>query len=98
MAAISRMRAEGLSLPLVHSECRFERSPTFGDACEVHSQVARWGNKSFTLSHRFVDAQGATLALGNETRVWCRYEGGPGSPLRGQPIGDDLKALFAVPA
>lgn len=92
----TRIRAEQLSLPLVHADCTFERSPTFGDACTVQSQVVRWGGKSFTVAHAIVDAQGRSLAIGSETRVWCRYEDGPGTPLRGMPIGDDLKALFAA--
>ncbi len=95
--AAARMRAESLSLPLVNAECSFERSPTFGDACTVQSHVARWGGKSFTVAHVFADAAGAVLARGSETRVWCRYEAGPGSPLRGERISDALKALFAVP-
>lgn len=93
----ARMRAESLSLPLVKAECSFERSPTFGDACTVQSHVARWGGKSFTVAHTFVDAAGGVLARGSETRVWCRYESGPGSPLRGETIKDELKMLFSAP-
>jgi 4-hydroxybenzoyl-CoA thioesterase len=93
----ARMRAELVSLPLVNAECSFERSPTFGDACEVRSHIARWGGKSFTAAHAIVAADGSALAKGSETRVWCRYESGPGSPLRGEVIPDALKALFAQP-
>jgi 4-hydroxybenzoyl-CoA thioesterase len=35
----SRMRAEHLSLPLVHTECSFVRSPTFGET--LHRRVLR---------------------------------------------------------
>jgi acyl-CoA thioesterase FadM len=84
-------------LPLVNAECSFERSPTFGDACVVRSHIARWGGKSFTVAHAIVAADGSALAQGSETRVWCRYESGPGSPLRGEVIPDALKALFALP-
>ncbi len=91
----TRIRTEFLSLPLVHAECSFERSPTFGDKCTVQSRVTRWGGKSFTVSHAILAEQGGTLARGSETRVWCRYESGPGSPLHGQVIPDALKALFA---
>ena len=92
-----RMRAENVSLPLVHSECRFERSPTYGDTCTVLSGIAHWGSKSFSVRHLFMAADGGTLARGQETRVWCRHENGPGSPLRGVVIPDSLKALFAPP-
>ena len=93
----ARIRSEQLSLPLVHADCTFERSPTFGDACVVQSQIARWGRKSFIVAHAIVTAGGAALAIGSETRVWCRYESGPGSPLHGEVIPDALKALFAQP-
>jgi 4-hydroxybenzoyl-CoA thioesterase len=92
-----RIRAENISVPLVHSECSFERSPTFGDNCTVLSSIARWGSKSFSVKHVFIAADGGTLAQGQETRVWCRYENGPGSPLHGVAIPDAVKALFAAP-
>ena len=41
-----------------------------------------------------VREDGTLLAAGSETRVWGRYENGPGTALRGQPIGDALKDLF----
>lgn len=94
----ARIRAEQVSLPLVHAECSFVRSPTFGDACVVESTVAVFGGKSFTVQHRILHEDGAELAHGREIRVWCRYEDGPGSPLRGEPVPQALKALFAAPA
>ena len=39
-------------------------------------------------------SDGVTLARGTETRVWGRYENGPGTPMRGEPIQDPMKALF----
>lgn len=92
-----RIRAEGVAFPLVHAACDFIASPRFGDACEVRSHVSRWGGKSFTVSHEFVRADGTVLARGHENRVWCRYEDGPGSPLRGAPLPDDLKARLSAP-
>lgn len=94
-----RMRAEHLSLPLVHAQCDFLRSPRFGEDCFVETAVERLGSKSFTVRHRFVRASdGAELATGHETRVWCRYEAGPGSPLRGEPLPPALRALLAPQA
>jgi YbgC/YbaW family acyl-CoA thioester hydrolase len=93
----ARIRGEHVSLPLVHAECSFVRSPTFGDACVVESTVAVFGGKSFTVQHRILREDGTELAHGREIRVWCRYENGPGSPLRGEPIPTALKALFAAP-
>jgi 4-hydroxybenzoyl-CoA thioesterase len=94
-----RMRAEHFSLPLVDSRCEFMSSPKFGDDIELRSQVSKWGRSSFSLSHDFVLADGATLlARGTESRVWCRYKSGPGSPLKSTPIPQDVRAALGAPA
>ncbi|HYD75902.1 acyl-CoA thioesterase [Ramlibacter sp.] len=90
-----RMRAEHMAVPLVDSGCAFMRSPTFGDDCEVRSSVTRLGRSSFTLQYEFfLQGQEQPLARGHEARVWCRYEAGPGTPLRSQPLPDELRAAW----
>ena len=91
---VKRMRAESLAMPLVAANCEFRASPVHGDRCEVQSRVLRWGGKSFVLSHRVVRDDGTLLAEGSETRVWTRRVSGPGGPMKGEPIGEDLKMLF----
>jgi len=93
-----RMRADNYSLPLVDSRCEFMSSPAFGDEIEVRSQVSKWGRSSFTLSHEFVIAKdGRMLARGSESRVWCRYEAGPGTPLKSVPVPQDVRAALGAP-
>jgi 4-hydroxybenzoyl-CoA thioesterase len=89
-----RMRAEHLAMPLVAAGCEFKHPAEQEDRCEVRSRIARWGGKSFSLAHDVVRADGTLLAQGSETRVWGRYTNGPGTPLKGQPISEELKALF----
>jgi YbgC/YbaW family acyl-CoA thioester hydrolase len=89
-----RMRAEHLAMPLVAAGCEFKHPAEQEDRAEVRSRIARWGGKSFVLAHDVVRADGTLLAAGTETRVWGRYENGPGTPLKGQPISDGLKELF----
>jgi YbgC/YbaW family acyl-CoA thioester hydrolase len=94
-----RMRSEHFSLPLVDSRCEFLSSPFFGDKIEIRSQVSKWGRSSFSLSHEFVIArEERLLARGTESRVWCRYESGPGSPLRSVPIPGEVRAALGAPA
>mgnify|MGYP003948976601 CR=1 FL=1 len=94
-----RMRAEHFSLPLVDSRCEFMSSPVFGDEIEIRSQVSKWGRSSLSLAHDFVIAKdGRLLARGSESRVWCRYETGPGSQLRSVPIPDDVRAALGAPS
>jgi YbgC/YbaW family acyl-CoA thioester hydrolase len=93
-----RMRSEHFSLPLVDSRCEFMSSPLFGDEIEIRSQVSKWGRSSFSLAHEFVMAKdGRLLARGTESRVWCRYEAGPGSPLKSVPIPDEVRAALTAP-
>ncbi len=89
-----RMRAEHLAMPLVAADCQFKRPAEQQDRAEVRSRILRWGGKSFVVGHDVVREDGVLLAQGTETRVWGRYTNGPGSPLKGEAIGEELKALF----
>ena len=89
-----RMRAEHLAMPLVAAGCEFKHPAEQEDRAEVRSRIQRWGGKSFVIAHEVVRVDGTLLGVGSETRVWGRYTNGPGTPLKGQTIGDDLKALF----
>lgn len=92
---VKRMRAEHLAMPLVAAQCEFRASPVHGDRCEVQSRISRWGSKSFHVIHRVLRDDGMLLAEGSETRVWSR-RAGPGGPLRGEAIGEDIKTLFRL--
>jgi YbgC/YbaW family acyl-CoA thioester hydrolase len=89
-----RMRAEHRAMPLVAAGCDFRHPAEQEDRAEVRSRILRWGGKSFMVGHQVVRDDGTVLAEGSETRVWGRYASGPGSPLKGEPIGEELKALF----
>ncbi|MGE5640949.1 MAG: acyl-CoA thioesterase, partial [Clostridia bacterium] len=65
-----------------------------GDRCEVRSRIRRFGGKSFVVAHEIVRADGTSLARGSETRVWGRFTAGPGTPMKGEPIPEALKAKF----
>jgi YbgC/YbaW family acyl-CoA thioester hydrolase len=89
-----RMRAEHLAMPLVSAQCEFLAPAEHGDRCEVRSRIERFGGKSFVVRHEIVRGDGAALAQGAETRVWGRFTGGPGTPMKGEAISDEIKALF----
>ena len=89
-----RMRAEHLAMPLVAADCQFKAPAGQEDRADVRSKIARWGGKSFVIRHEVVRVDGTLLASGSETRVWGRYSSGPGSPLKGVEIGEDIKSLF----
>lgn len=89
-----RMRAEHLAMPLVSAECQFLHPAEHGDRCEVRSRIVRFGGKSFVVAHEVARADGMALAKGSETRVWGRFDDGPGTRLRGVAIPEELKARF----
>jgi 4-hydroxybenzoyl-CoA thioesterase len=91
---VKAMLERGMAMPLVAAQCDFVAPAEPGDRCEVRSRITRWGAKSFVVSHEVVRSDGTMLARGSETRVWGKHVAGPGSPMKGQPIGEDLKALF----
>ena len=92
-----RMRVEHLAMPLVSADCQFLHPAEQGDRCEVRSRIARFGGKSFVVSHEIVRSDGVVLARGTETRVWGRHVDGRGSPMKGEVIPEELKARFRAP-
>ena len=91
---VKAQRERSMCMPLVAAQCDFVAPAEPGDRCEVRSRIARWGARSFVVSHEVVRTDGTTLARGIETRVWGRHVAGPGSPMKAQEIGEDVKALF----
>jgi YbgC/YbaW family acyl-CoA thioester hydrolase len=89
-----RMRAEHLAMPLVSADCQFLYPAEQGDRCEVRSSIVRFGGRSFVVAHEVQRADGMALAKGTETRVWGKFEAGPGTRLRGVAMPEDLKARF----
>jgi 4-hydroxybenzoyl-CoA thioesterase len=89
-----RMKAEHRAMPLVSAQCDFLFPAEQADRCEVVSRIVRFGGKSFVVSHEIVRSDATVLAKGAETRVWGKFAGGPGTPLKGEPIAEALKALF----
>ena len=81
-------------MPLVSADCQFVAPALHGDRCEVRSTITRFGGKSFVVGHEIVRADGTVLAKGSETRVWGRHASGPGTPIKGETISEEIKALF----
>jgi acyl-CoA thioesterase FadM len=88
------MRAEHLAMPLVSADCQFLFPAEQGDRCQVRSRILRFGGKSFVIAHEVERDDGMALAKGSETRVWGKFDNGPGTRLRGIAIPEELKARF----
>ena len=92
------MKREHIAMPLVSAQCEFLAPAVQGDRCEIRSRIARFGGKSFAVEHEIVRSDGTAVAKAQETRVWGRYVGGPGTPLKGETIPEEVKARFRAPA
>jgi 4-hydroxybenzoyl-CoA thioesterase len=92
------MKREHIAMPLVSAQCEFLAPAVQGDRCEVRSRIGRFGGKSFTVEHDIVRSDGTALAKAQETRVWGRYVSGPGTPLKGETIPEEVKARFRAPS
>jgi 4-hydroxybenzoyl-CoA thioesterase len=92
------MKREHIAMPLVSAQCEFLAPAVQGDRCEVRSRIARFGGKSFTVEHDIVRSDATPLAKAQETRVWGRYVSGPGTPLKGETIPEEIKARFRAPS
>src|SRR3990172_5048258 len=89
---IKVMIESGRVMPLVSAGCEFLAPAEPGDRCEVRSRILRWGSKSFVIAHEVIREDGTQLARGTETRVWGKHLAGPGAPMKGQVIAEELKA------
>lgn len=92
-----RIKSEGFALPLVSASAEFRHPAEQGDRCELRSRIARFGGKSFVVSHEVARADGTLMATGTETRVWGKFADGPGTPMKGQTIDEAMKTLFRRP-
>jgi YbgC/YbaW family acyl-CoA thioester hydrolase len=88
------MREQHMAMPLVSAQCEFLAPAVHGDRCEVRSRIGRFGGKSFVVEHDIVRSDGTVVARAKETRVWGRYVDGPGTPMKGEPIPDEVKERF----
>lgn len=76
--------------PLVKAECSFRRSSQPNEKLVIETQVSRFGNSSFTITHVFRDAAGEIAAEGSETRIWAKKDGDK-STLKAVPIPEAVR-------
>jgi 4-hydroxybenzoyl-CoA thioesterase len=86
-----------MGMPLVDATARFIAPARFGDVVEITSQISEFRRSSFDVEHR-LEVGGAIAVEGRETRVWAIRDAANPSRIRSQPIPDEIKARFGVPA
>ncbi len=93
--AVINQTYRAMGFPLVSSSLRHIAPARDGDTLTVDSAVARWGNSSFDVDHKFT-IEGRPVAEGQETRVWAVLAD-DGNTVQAAPVPDDIKALLGVP-
>jgi hypothetical protein len=56
--------------------------------------VVSWERKVFKVGHRVFN-DGVVAVEGSETRCWALHDKENGNRMRGEPLPDELIALFA---
>jgi len=78
-----------IGTPLLEIHTRFHLPATYGETLQIHTEVARWNDKTFVQHHR-VMRDGILLSEGHETRAFCARQDGR---LRAVPVPADVRAL-----
>ena len=81
--------------PLVKNEADFTQPAFYDDIITLASHVESFGGKSFKLLHRFTRGDDL-LAVGWEIRVWAYGNPLGGTPIKAEPVPDDVRAAVSA--
>ena len=83
--------------PLVASNMDFMKPLYFGDITALTSQVEKFGNTSFVVSHAFRKGDDPDpVATGREVRVWGYSDPDEPAKLVAVPVPDDVRQMLSV--
>jgi 4-hydroxybenzoyl-CoA thioesterase len=80
-------------VPIVEARARFIAPCVFRDEIDVESQVSKWNDKTFEVSH-VVFNRGQRAVEGYEVRVWTKRLPEEGNRLKATSIPDEIKTAF----
>jgi 4-hydroxybenzoyl-CoA thioesterase len=89
-----RRRFGPVCIPLLGAESQFRSPSRVADQLIIESRVVSWERKVFKVGHRVLN-DGVVAVEGSETRCWALHDRQNGEPMRGEPIPEELIALFA---
>ncbi len=86
-----------IGIPMVDTRARFGIPSKWGETITIESRIAAWHRSSFDVEHRAF--KGEALAIEAwETRVWAAPHPDDPDRIKGVPVPDEVKALFAAAA
>jgi 4-hydroxybenzoyl-CoA thioesterase len=80
-------------LPIVEAKARFLAPCRFRDEIVVESQIGKWSDKTFELSHAVV-IRGIRAVEGYEIRAWAHRHPEDPNRMKAMPIPAEIKAAF----
>jgi 4-hydroxybenzoyl-CoA thioesterase len=89
-----RRRFGPVCIPLLGAESQFRSPSRVADQLIIESRVVSWERKVFKVGHRVLN-DGVVAVEGRETRCWALHDRYNGKRMRGEPLPDQLIALFA---
>ena len=78
--------------PLVDVGAQFRSPITYGDDVQVEAKIVEWADRRFRLEYTVTCGE-RLVATGHELRAWAEFD--DEGRLRGAPVPDAFKALFA---
>ncbi|MBU0557326.1 MAG: acyl-CoA thioesterase [Alphaproteobacteria bacterium] len=85
-----------LGFPMVDVSAKFMRSAAYGDDVVLEVEAPDFGNSSFTIRHRLLNA-GHVCVSCTEKRVWTVRDTERPGGMRAERVPDDIRAMFTQP-
>jgi len=87
----------GIQAPLVDAHARFLSPAVWGDDLEIESRVERWGDRSFVIAHRVLNASsGECIVEATETRVCVKLNPSAPKKITAVTVPEAIKEAFQM--
>lgn len=82
--------------PLIKDDTVFKGTARMGDVLEIRTKITRWGNTSFTITHRFFK-EGEEIIASEQVRVWAREHDDDPARIKSVRVPDEVRAALSAP-
>lgn len=86
-----------VGLTLVETNARYLAPVTFDETLTVHCQITRLGRSSVRVTHRLLRDE-VLVVEGWEARVWAVADAADSSPIKAQPIPEEVRTILQAGA
>ena len=87
----------GVLCPMIDAQSGFKSPARWDDEIEIVSEITRWGTRSFTVTHRVLQADsGVLVAEGTEARVCVRRDPDKPDQIQACEVPAAFRTAFGV--